>query len=196
MLFSEVGLLAFSDAVLEGSSTQSLRLRGLGLGHAASTALLELLLHPDGELRDVRALDLTDNALRSFGVAQLLKAVQRPHSRIAVLALGDNRIGGAAITEMATALIDNTRVSSPARTRSALHRTASLRALMLALCSALPLLCGPRSCAIWSWARAAATATTHSTTAYRGRFSCARSHRQSDTQTERAMLTAALLLCL
>ena len=111
---SEVGLAAFNDGLLEASSTRALQLRGLGIGHAASTALLSLLLPADGELRHVRMLDLTGNALRSFGCAQLLTALQAPHIAIQVLQLGDNDIGPAGISEMAKVLINNRHVRTTA----------------------------------------------------------------------------------
>jgi hypothetical protein len=120
---TEVGLLTFRDYLLEHCSTRSLVLRGFGVGHSASTILLQFLLHSD-ECRAVQQIDLQNNDLRSFGLTQMLKAIQRKDSAIQSLAVGDNGIGRAGAKEMANVLVNNTTVNRQTHTDTHSHPPA------------------------------------------------------------------------
>ena len=111
---SESGLLAFRDALFEHCSSQHLRLSRAQLGPQSATTLSRCMLHSD-ELSDVREVVANGNALRSFGLVQLLKAVARPDSRLHTLELRDNGIGNSGARELAKVLVNNTTVSTKQR---------------------------------------------------------------------------------
>ena len=107
---TDVGLLSFRDTLFEHCSSHYLRLNHCQLGPHSATILSQCLLHSD-ELSDVRDVATNGNAMRSYGLVQLLKAIVRPGNRVQVLEMRDNAIGNSGAKELAKVLVNNNTVS-------------------------------------------------------------------------------------
>lgn len=108
---TDAALLSFRDTLFEHCSSHYLRLNHSQLGPHSATILSQCLLHSD-ELSDVREVSVNGNAMRSYGLVQLLKAVVKADSRVAVLEMRDNGIGNSGAKELAKVLVNNTTVSN------------------------------------------------------------------------------------
>ena len=108
---SESGLLSFRDALFEHCSSHYLRLHHCQLGPHSATILSRCMLHSD-ELSDVREVAANGNAMRSYGLVQLLKALAKPANKVELLEVRDNAIGNSGAKELAKVLVNNTTVSA------------------------------------------------------------------------------------
>ena len=126
---TDVGLLSFRDVLFEQCSSHYLRLNRCQLGPHCSTILSQCLLHSD-ELSDVREVAVNGNAMRSYGLVQLLKAIVKPANRVQWLEMRDNAIGNSGAKELAKVLVNNSTVSQATQntrfsTTSSTHQPAN-----------------------------------------------------------------------